>query len=224
MSNTEFPCSESPSMSWIRRPLGEMCSRAALVECERGATVTVISGGDSGLLGMAGPMLRSAAEIGGSAAADEILLLPGISGWQYASGVLGAPFNGGVVALPLCLDTLEESVLMVRLDRICASDLPVAVYMLRHNGEFYPEVYVSDEPATAITARRQGFLCRAMATYRPAGTPCFLLTGLPRSDRVEEGSLVTLCDLLGRAQEDSLLVVLGDHWQRIGRRVTAVTW
>ena len=67
--------------------------RTAIDRARSGATVSLVSGGDAGIYGMAGLVLelleRDVAE--GNALQPDVRVIPGISAVQAAASVLGAP-------------------------------------------------------------------------------------------------------------------------------------
>ena len=67
--------------------------REAIARARNGATVSLVSGGDAGIYGMAGLVLelleRDAAE--GDMEQPDVRVIPGVSAVQAAASVLGAP-------------------------------------------------------------------------------------------------------------------------------------
>jgi len=107
----------------------------ALRLAEQGKTVVVISSGDAGIYGM-GPLLYEMVA-GGSSAATEIVTLPGISAFQKAASLLGAP-----IGHDLCLISLSDlmtpwELIERRIRAAAAGDFVTAVYNPRSHGRYW---------------------------------------------------------------------------------------
>ena len=117
----------------------------ALRLAEQGKTVVVISSGDAGIYGM-GPLLyemvagggqEARPAGGGSSAATEIVTLPGISAFQKAASLLGAP-----IGHDLCLISLSDlmtpwELIERRIRAAAAGDFVTAVYNPRSHGRYW---------------------------------------------------------------------------------------
>ena len=131
----------------------------AFVYAEKGLTVTVISSGDSGIYGMA-PLIYEMKEERGSDV--DIVTLPGISAFQKAASLLGAP-----IGHDLCLISLSD--LMTPWERIekriraaAIGDFVTAVYNPKSHGRFWQlyrlvEVFLKEgrSPETPVGQNRQ---------------------------------------------------------------------
>ena len=131
----------------------------AFVYAEKGLTVTVISSGDSGIYGMA-PLIYEMKEERGSDV--DIVTLPGISAFQKAASLLGAP-----IGHDLCLISLSD--LMTPWERIekriraaAIGDFVTAVYNPKSHGRFWQlyrlvEVFLKEgrSPETPVGYVRQ---------------------------------------------------------------------
>ena len=131
----------------------------AFVYAEKGLTVTVISSGDSGIYGMA-PLIYEMKEERGSNV--DIVTLPGISAFQKAASLLGAP-----IGHDLCLISLSD--LMTPWERIekriraaAIGDFVTAVYNPKSHGRFWQlyrlvEVFLKEgrSPKTPVGYVRQ---------------------------------------------------------------------
>lgn len=153
-------------------------TRVAAERSAEGAKVVVVSGGDPGLLGMAGPVFHNLDATGRRAEIPGVRVLPGLSAWQYASAALGAPFNGGVSVISLCLYSHSEETVRRQVSGVAASGLGTVVYMVRHNGEEHPELFPTEVPATELARGRFTLLRDEFLRHRPADTPVHMLTGL----------------------------------------------
>ncbi|AUG78799.1 hypothetical protein CFP65_4032 [Kitasatospora sp. MMS16-BH015] len=195
-------------------------TRIAAEHSAAGAAVVLLSGGDPGLLGMAGPALHHLHRAGLERELETARVLPGLSAWQYASAALGAPFNSGLGVLSLCLYTHTEEKVRRQVEGLAASGLGLVAYMLRHNGEQLPELFPTPEPAAELARRRFLLLRDALLAHRPADTPLFLLTGLGRGSAGSSrtAALADALELWEAAGEESVLCVPGaDHEQGTGR-------
>ena len=106
----------------------------AFVQAEQGKTVCVVSSGDAGIYGMA-PLIWEMKRERGSAV--EVEVLPGISAFQKAASLLGAP-----IGHDLCLISLSD--LMTPWEKIerrivaaAIGDFITAVYNPRSNGRYW---------------------------------------------------------------------------------------
>lgn len=118
---------------------------------EQGKTVVVISSGDAGIYGMAPLIYEMQRE---RAAADiEVISLPGISAFQKAASLLGAPLGHD-----LCLISLSDlmtpwDVIERRIKAAAAGDFVTAVYNPKSNGRYWQlyrlqELFLQVRPAT----------------------------------------------------------------------------
>lgn len=198
----------------------------AVERARAGAHVVMVSGGDPGLLGMAGPFLRSLyAEAAEPSTSPEIKILPGLSAWQYASARLGAPFNGGMCAISLCLYSHTEDKIQKQVSSVAASGLGIVAYMLRHNGESRPERYPTAEPAAQLAHRRFRLLRDELMEHRNPATPTFLVHGLgdEGDGAIERASLAECSELWERSDMFSIFCVPGDEYEQEGEFIWNVT-
>lgn len=130
----------------------------AFAHAEAGKTVCVISSGDAGIYGMA-PLIYEMKEERKSAV--EVISLPGISAFQKAASLLGAP-----VGHDFCVISLSD--LMTSWDKIerrivaaSQADFVTAVYNPRSNGRYWQlhrlkELFLKDRsPETPVGYVRQ---------------------------------------------------------------------
>lgn len=189
-------------------------TRVAAERSAAGANVVIVSGGDPGLLGMAGPVLHNLA--GSAQGTREVRVLPGLSAWQYASSALGAPFNVGVAVLSLCLYSHTEEKIARQIAGAAASGLGVVVYMVRHNGETHPELFPTQEPPAELARRRFTLLRDELLKQRAADAPVFMLSGLGRPEGHDCGSapLERALDLWEKSGPESVFCVPGEDFER----------
>lgn len=199
-------------------------ARAAARHAGGGAHVVLVSGGDPGLLGMAGPVLATLSARHPEAVPD-VRVLPGLSAWQYASAALGAPFNGGVAALALCLASHTDGLVRRQARGVAASGLGATAYMLRHNGETDPDLFPTEEDPTDLSRRRFTLLRDAFLEHRPEDTPTFLLSGLgaARGHTVESAPLARSLDLWATSGPTSVFCVPAEDTTHAAGRCWALT-
>ena len=106
----------------------------AFEQAGEGKTVCVISSGDSGIYGMAPLIMEMKAERGSDI---EIEVLPGISAFQKAASLLGAP-----IGHDLCLISLSDLMtpwekIESRINAAAAGDFVTAVYNPRSHGRYW---------------------------------------------------------------------------------------
>jgi precorrin-3B C17-methyltransferase len=117
---------------------------------EQGNTVVVISSGDAGIYGMASLIYEMRRERG---ADIEIETLPGISAFQKAASLLGAP-----IGHDLCLVSLSDlmtpwSIIERRIKAAATGDFVTAIYNPKSNGRYWQlyrlqELFLKERSAT----------------------------------------------------------------------------
>ena len=103
----------------------------ALYLYKTGLSVAVVSGGDAGIYGMAGLVLELAAK---DNLAPEVEVLPGISAFNAASALLGAPLMHDFCAVSLSDLLTERNVIEKRLDLSAQAGFIIAIYNPKSNG------------------------------------------------------------------------------------------
>ena len=114
----------------VSMPLGKEMERAAksVDLANEGLTVAVISSGDIGVYGMAGPVYEHLAAIGWDGLQPQVEVVPSVSAAQAAASVLGAPLMQDFCAISLSdLMTPWETIRM-RLDAAAYGDFVIALY------------------------------------------------------------------------------------------------
>ena len=106
----------------------------AFLLAEQGQTVVVISSGDAGLYGMA-PLVYEMAKAQGSDV--EISVLPGISAFQKAASLLGAPIGHDVCIISLSDLMTPWQVIERRIKAAAAGDFVTAVYNPKSHGRYW---------------------------------------------------------------------------------------
>lgn len=109
-------------------------AEAAFVEAEKGANVAVVSSGDSGIYGMA-PLIfemkrRRKSDV-------EIAVVPGISAFQKAASLLGAPMGHDFCVISLSDLMTPWSLIERRIRAAAEADFITAVYNPRSHGRYW---------------------------------------------------------------------------------------
>ncbi|MBR3744675.1 MAG: precorrin-3B C(17)-methyltransferase [Bacteroidales bacterium] len=131
----------------------------AFEQAEQGKTVCIISSGDAGIYGMAPLILEMKKE---RASDMEIEVLPGISAFQKAASLLGAP-----IGHDLCLISLSDLMtpwekIEARITAAAIGDFVTAVYNPRSHGRYWQlyrlqEIFLKHRsPDTPVGLVRQG--------------------------------------------------------------------
>jgi adenosylcobyric acid synthase len=182
----------------------ERC-REAIRLAREGKTVALVSSGDSGVYGMAGPVLELVADEssppfakGGSggisetedSSAIDIVIVPGVSAVQAAAAVLGAPLMHDFAVISLSDLLTPWQLIERRLEAAAAADFVIALYNPRSKGR------------TRHLERAREILLLS----RAAGTPVGIVRNACRNG--EERIISTLEDLpLDRIDMFSLVLV-----------------
>ena len=145
----------------------------AFEQAEQGKTVCVVSSGDAGIYGMA-PLIWEMKRERGSAV--EIEVLPGISAFQKAASLLGAP-----IGHDLCIISLSD--LMTPWEKIerriraaAVADFITAVYNPKSNGRYWQlyrlqEIFLQHrDPDTPVGLVRQAGRDDQQVTLTTLGT------------------------------------------------------
>ncbi len=142
-----------PGKEYISGPMGaelDRCRRA-LEQALEGLTVALVSSGDAGVYGMAGPLL----EMAGSEDPVSVFVIPGVTAAQIAAARLGAPLMNDYITLSLSdlLTPWREVIRRVRL--AAASDMVICLY----------------NPASKKRRALLAEVCAIFLKVRPPGTP-----------------------------------------------------
>lgn len=106
----------------------------AFLRAEQGETVVVISSGDAGLYGMA-PLIYEMKDERGSNI--EIEVLPGISAFQKAASLLGAPIGHDMCIISLSDLMTPWEVIERRIRAAAAADFVTAIYNPKSHGRYW---------------------------------------------------------------------------------------
>ena len=173
----------------------------AFALAEEGKTVVVISSGDAGIYGMA-PLLyemrRERALAPGDPSSVTIAVLPGISAFQKAASLLGAP-----IGHDLCLISLSDlmtpwALIEKRIRAAAIGDFVTAVYNPKSHGRYWQ-----------LYRLRELFL----AEGRSAQTPVGLVRQAGRPE--QEVKLTTLGDLDPEQVDMFTVLIIGNSQSHI---------
>ena len=112
----------------------------AFLLAEEGKTVVVISSGDAGIYGMTPliyEMKKERMAVGGSSANIEIVSLPGISAFQKAASLLGAPIGHDLCVISLSDLMTPWEVIERRIKAAAVSDFVTAIYNPKSQGRYW---------------------------------------------------------------------------------------
>jgi adenosylcobyric acid synthase len=185
--------------------------RAAIRLAKDGETVALVSGGDSGIYGMAG-LVFELIEIDGlqdkddtSGLPPEISVIPGISAIQAAAAVLGAPLMHDFAVISLSDLLTPWDLIKTRLEAAARADFVIVIFNPR-----------SKSRVTQIEAAR-----RIVLSERPAETPAGIVRNACREG--ESATVTTLGTLLDHEIDMSTIVIIGNSSTFVdsqGRMVT----
>ncbi len=147
--------------------LGQELERAsrAVELAAHGRTVAVVSSGDAGVYGMAGPVFQVLTDRNWDGRHPEVVTVPGISALQSAASLLGSPLMQDFCAISLSDLLTPWRVIIRRLAAAAVGDFVVALYNPR-------------------SRRRDWQLleaCTILRDHRPATTPVGLVREAYRS-------------------------------------------
>ena len=115
----------------IRKGMTEELDRAvhALASAREGKKVALISSGDAGVYGMAGPTYEVLFQAGWTPETDvEVEVIPGASAINACAALVGAPLTHDFCSISLSDLLTPWPVIARRLDAVAASDFVVALY------------------------------------------------------------------------------------------------
>lgn len=176
-----------PDKKYVAGSMGaetERC-RQALDLAAAGEKVAMVSSGDPGVYGMAGPLLEMANGI-------PVSVIPGVTAAQLAAARLGAPLMNDYVTLSLSdLLTPREEVLR-RAEAAAASDLVICLYnpTSRKRQPLFEEV------------------CALLTAIRPVTTPVGWVRDAGGPE--EEAAIIELGELAGQQIDMRTIVVVGN--------------
>ena len=158
----------------------------AFLLAEQGKTVVVISSGDAGLYGMAPLIYEMKLE---KSSDIEIQTLPGISAFQKAASLLGAPIGHDICLISLSDLMTPWEVIERRIEAAAVGDFVTAVYNPKSHGRYW-QLYRLQE---------------LFMKYRSADTP---IGYVRQAGRDEQEIKVTTLEKFGPEEVDMFTVIL----------------
>ncbi|MCZ4303258.1 precorrin-3B C(17)-methyltransferase [Zoogloeaceae bacterium G21618-S1] len=166
----------------VKKSMTEELDRAieALARARAGKKVALISSGDAGVYGMAGPTYEVLFEAGWTPGFDiEVEIVPGASALNTCAALVGAPLTHDFCAISLSDLLTPWPVIARRLDAVAASDFVVALYNPK-----------SGRRTQQIVEARRLFL-----RHRRPDTPVAIVKSAYRpKQRIEMTTLEAMCE------------------------------
>ncbi|MFA7059896.1 MAG: precorrin-3B C(17)-methyltransferase, partial [Pedobacter sp.] len=185
----------------------ERC-REAIRRAEGGEAVALVSGGDSGIYGMAGlvlELLENDSNADNNAQTLDIRVIPGISAIQAAASVLGAPLMHDFAAISLSDLLTPWELIKNRLEAVARADFVVVIFNPRSK--------------TRITQIQEAQ--RIILAARPPQTPVGIVRNACREG--EDVIVTTLGDLLTHEIDMSTIIIIGNSGSFVDRQGWIVT-
>jgi adenosylcobyric acid synthase len=185
--------------------------RAAIQHAENGETVALVSGGDSGIYGMAG-LVFELLEIDHQQSKSterreipEVCVIPGLSAIQAAASTLGAPLMHDFSVISLSDLLTPWNLITTRLEAAARADFVIVIFNPR-----------SKSRVTQIEEAQ-----RIILASRPATTPAGIVRNACREE--EHVTVTSLGELLAHEIDMSTIVIIGNSStfaDSMGRMVT----
>ena len=114
----------------VTMELGQELERAAKAVdlALSGHCVALVSSGDAGIYGMAGPLFRVLADRGWNGRLPPVEIIPGVSAMQAAASLLGAPLMQDFCAISLSDLLTPWETIQLRIDSAARADFVIALY------------------------------------------------------------------------------------------------
>jgi len=173
----------------------------AFAQAEQGKTVCVVSSGDAGIYGMAPLIWEMKRERGSDI---EIEVLPGISAFQKAASLLGAPIGHDLCILSLSDLMTPWETIERRIRAAAVADFITAVYNPKSNGRYWQlyrlqEIFLSHRsPDTPVGFVRQAgrgeqeVATATLGTFDPEKVDMFTVVLIGNSQSyLYEGRMIT---------------------------------
>lgn len=178
--------------------------REAIRLARNGEAVALVSGGDSGIYGMAGLVLELI-ESDSDEAAPDVRVIPGISAVQGAAARLGAPLMHDFAVISLSDLLTPWELITARLEAAARADFVIAIFNPRSRSR--------------VTQIEQA--CTIIMAHRPPETPAGIVRNACREGEVV--TVTTLGSLLEHEIDMSSIVFIGNSSTFVDRRGRMVT-
>ncbi|MDR2529596.1 MAG: precorrin-3B C(17)-methyltransferase [Synergistaceae bacterium] len=189
------------TLSFAMKQEIERCRQA--VELARtGQNVALVSGGDAGVYGMAGPVLEVLDALGDTSV--EVEVIPGVTAACSAAAALGAPLNHDFAVVSLSDLLTPWSLIEKRLALAAEADFVLCLY----------------NPASQTRKDYLGRACDAVMTFRDGVTPSGWVRNAGREGQACK--ILPLSELRSESLDMLCTVVIGNSETKIlnGRMVT----
>ncbi|MCX8042675.1 MAG: precorrin-3B C(17)-methyltransferase [Desulfobacterota bacterium] len=168
---------------------------AALREALMGKKTTLISGGDAGIYGMAGPVLELALKKGVTDR-TAIEIIPGVPGFVAGAARCGAPLMHDFAVISLSDLLTPWHVIEQRLNAAAAGDFVICIYNPRSTGR----------------KTQLGRAQTVLLEYRNPITPCAVLRHVAAAN--EHITITTLGNILKEKIDMHSMVIIGNSQTR----------
>ncbi|MFA5809765.1 MAG: precorrin-3B C(17)-methyltransferase [Thermoleophilia bacterium] len=176
-----------PDKNYMEGSMGAEMKRCreALDLAAAGKKVVMVSSGDPGVYGMAGPVLEMADGV-------PVSIIPGVTAAQIAAARLGAPLMNDYIILSLSDLLTPRDVVLSRTEAAAASDMVICLYnpTSRKRQPLFEEV-------CALLVRYRSAVT-PVGWVRDAGGPC------------EESAIINLVDLVRQKIDMRTIVIVGN--------------
>ena len=178
-------------------------ARMAFEHAEAGKAVLVISSGDAGIYGMAPLIYEMVAEKGFNGI--DIITLPGISAFQKAAAILGAPVGHDTCIISLSDLMTPWETIEKRIRAAAAGDFVTAIYNPRSHGRYWQ-----------LARLKEIFLSEGRSEETPVGI-------VREAGREDESYMITTLGSLDVSVVDMVTVVIignSETYARDGKMIT----
>jgi precorrin-3B C17-methyltransferase len=172
------------------------CRQAAELALS-GDEVAVVSGGDAGVYGMAGPMLEVLDALEENAQNIEVEIIPGVTSACSAAAVLGAPLTHDFAVVSLSDLLTPWELIEKRLVLAAEADFVLCLY----------------NPASRSRKDRLKRACEAVMTARDGGTPSGWVRNAGRGGQIHK--ILPLSELKDEELDMFCTVVIGNSGTRV---------
>lgn len=182
--------------------------REAISRCRAGESVALVSGGDSGIYGMAGlvfELIEADAKEDPHAEQPDVRVIPGISAVQGGAALLGAPLMHDFAVISLSDLLTPWDLIKTRIEAAARADFVIVIFNPRSKNR-----RTQIEEARSITL-----------AHRPPETPAGIVRNASRES--ESVTVTTLGQLLDHEIDMSSVVFIGNSSTFIDRQGRIVT-
>jgi precorrin-3B C17-methyltransferase len=183
----------------IRSSMGREIERArTAIELARTEIVTIVSGGDAGVYGMAGIVLEVLEHSGITV---DVEIIPGVTAATAAASRVGAPLSGDFAVISLSDLLTPWEIIERRLEAVFSIGIPVVLYNPKSRGR----------PGNFLLATRHG------RRHLPDETPVALVKNAMREDEAITLSTLGEVESYDDAVDMHTTVIIGGSESRIWR-------